>query len=286
MRLGQEQIHNMATVLEESQVERPHSAIESLKGAMRIRTLIVDDQLLAREQLRRMLKDEPDVEIVGMPASGPEAVEAINRLAPDLVFLDVRMPELDGFEVLSQVQPSQMPAVIFVTADDDSALRAFEVHALDYLVKPCAPDRLRKALERARDRLASKQTSQMQLRLAALLEDLSAEPKRADRLAVKSDGRIILVRLADIAWVEAADNYVKMHTGAEEYLWRGTLNSLETRLPGDRFVRISRSTIVNLEQIKELHPMFHGEYIVVLRNGARLTLTRSYRDKLPLLGLA
>ena len=252
----------------------------------KIRILIVDDQLMARELLRRMLKTEGDIEIVGMPASGPEAVKAINSLAPDLVYLDVRMPELYGFGVLAQIDSAQMPIIIFVTANDDFALRAFDVHALDYLVKPCTGDRFQTALRRARNQIHRKQAGEIQRRLTALLEDLKAQPKLADRLPVKSEGRIIFLRLTDVDWVEAADNYVKLHVGNESLMLRDTMTALEAKLPSKRFLRISRSALVNVEQIKELHPMFHGEYSVILRNGARLTLTRGYRDKLELLGLS
>ncbi len=254
--------------------------------SMKIRTLIVDDQLMARELLRRMLQNQPDIEIVGMPASGPEAVAAINGLAPDLVFLDVRMPELDAFGVLAQVRPARMPVIIFVTANDDFALRAFDVHALDYLVKPCTAERFQTALQRARDQIQREQTGISHQRLAALLRDLKAEPTQTERLAVKSEGRFLFLRLADIDWVEAADNYVNLHLGNEAHLLRETLAALEARLPADRFLRISRSTIVNIERVKELHPMFHGEYVVILRNGTRLTLTRGYRQKLRQLGLS
>src|SRR3989442_6325859 len=252
----------------------------------KIRTLIVDDQLMARELLRRMLKAEGDIEIVGMPASGPEAVKAINSLAPDLVFLDVRMPELDGFGVLAQIDSGRMPIIIFVTANDDFALRAFDVHALDYLVKPCTVDRFQTALRRARNQIRRNQTGEIHRRLTALLEDLKAQPKLAERLPVKSEGRIIFLRLTDIDWVEAADNYLKLHIGSETHMLRETLTALESKLPSERFLRISRSAMVNIEQIKELQPMFHGEYIVILRSGVRLTLTRGYRDKLQRLGLS
>jgi two-component system LytT family response regulator len=261
------------------------AAPASLYAAMKIRTLIVDDQLIARELLRRMLKDEPDIEIVGMSTSGREAVEAINQLAPDLVFLDVQMPELDGFGVLAQINRSRMPVIVFVTANDDFALQAFDVHALDYLVKPCTPDRFQTALQRAREQILRRQTGQIHQRLTALLEDVKSEPRQAERLAIKSGGRIIFLKLGEIDWVEAADNYVKLHVGNEAHLLRETLSALEQKLPEDRFLRISRSTIVNIEQIKELHPMFHGEYVVIMRTGARLTLTRGYRDKLQKLGI-
>jgi two-component system LytT family response regulator len=265
--------------------QNPNSHLEQSIASMKVRTLIVDDQLLARELLRRMLKDEPDIEIVGMPASGPEAVQAINSLAPDLVFLDVRMPELDGFGVLAQIDPARMPVIIFVTANDDFALRAFEVHALDYLVKPCNPERFQSALHRARSQIRRNQAGEIHRRLGALLEDVKAQPQLAERLPVKSEGRIIFLRLTDIDWVEAADNYVKLHTDGEIHMLRETMTALESKLPSNRFLRISRSAMVNIEQIKELHPMFHGEYVVILRSGAKLTLTRGYRDKLQQLGL-
>jgi len=275
-----------AAVLQCGVEQNPTNDFGRFTEPAKIRTLIVDDQLMARELLRRMLKAEGDIEIVGMPASGPEAVKAINSLAPDLVFLDVRMPELDGFGVLAQIDAARMPIIIFVTANDDFALRAFDVHALDYLVKPCTMDRFQTALSRARNQIHRKQAGEIQRRLTALLEDLKEQPKLAERLPVKSEGRIIFVRLADVDWVEAADNYVKLHVGNESYMLRDTMTALETKLPSNRFLRISRSTMVNVEQIKELHPMFHGEYSVILRNGARLTLTRGYRDKLEQLGLS
>lgn len=261
-----------------------HQGIGSA-GQPKIRTLIVDDQLMAREVLRRMLKDEPDIEIVGMPASGPEAIAAIHSLTPDLVLLDVRMPDLDGFGVLAQLDPDQMPVVIFVTANDDFALRAFDVHALDYLVKPCTADRLKTALHRARKQIRRSQTGEVHQRLNALLEDVKTEPKLAERLPVKSDGRIIFLRLSDVDWVEAADNYVKLHVGKETHMLRQTMSALESKLPSERFLRVSRSAMVNIDQIKELHPMFHGEYVVILSTGAKLTLTRGHRQGLKRLGL-
>jgi two-component system LytT family response regulator len=285
-RAGPEKNFMLATFDRPQSDQNSLGMLGRLNGAMKIRTLIVDDQLLARELLRRMLKDEPDVEIVGMPASGPAAVEAINTLAPDLVFLDVQMPELDGFGVLAQINRARMPVIIFVTANDDFALRAFEVHALDYLVKPCTPDRFKTALQRARAQIQEKKTGEIHSRLNSLLEDVQTEPRQAARLAVKSEGRIIFLKLADIDWVEAADNYVKLHVGGETHLLRETMTALENKLPAERFLRISRSAMVNIEQIKELHPLFHGEYVVVLRAGARLTLTRGYRDKLARLGIS
>lgn len=253
---------------------------------MKIRALIVDDQLIAREAIRRMLAAEPDIEIVGQPATGREALEAIKSQAPDLVFLDVRMPDMDGFSVLAELRQDRLPVVVFVTANDEFALQAFDVHALDYVVKPITPDRLQRALQRAREHLQRRQGGNFDLRLGALLKDLKTSPRQTDRLAVKSGGKVVFLRLADIDWVESADNYVKLHVGNEAHLLRETMNSLEQKLPPDRFMRISRSALVNVERIKELHPMFHGEYVVVLTNGTRVNLTRSYRDKLELLGVS
>jgi len=257
----------------------------TMTPTMNIRTLIVDDQLIAREMLRRLLKDETDIEIVGMSATGREALEAIKQHSPDLVFLDVHMPDLDGFGVLAELPEHHTPVIIFVTANDDFALKAFDVHALDYVVKPISEERLQRALKRARDHLRSRQGGDLNQRLNALLNDLKSSPRQTDRLAVKSGGRVIFLRLSEIDWIEAADNYVKLHTGGEAHLLRETMNALEKRLPADRFLRVSRSAMVNTEQIKELHPMFHGEYVVVLRSGAKVTLTRTYRDQLQKLGL-
>jgi two-component system LytT family response regulator len=252
---------------------------------MKIRTLLVDDQATGLAVLRDMLAYEPDIEIVGMAASGRQAVESINQLAPELVFLDVQMPEVDGFEVVAQIKPPQMPVIIFVTAHDDFALKAFEAHALDYLVKPCQLARLRSAVQRARQQIQSRQSGEIEQKLDGLLNDLKAGSKYPERLAVKSNGRIVFLRLTDIDMVEAADNYVKLYAGNQTHMLRETLTALEEKLPPDRFVRISRSTIVNIESVKELHPLFHGEYAVTLHNGIRTTLTRGYREQLRQLGV-
>jgi len=252
---------------------------------MKIRALIVDDQLIAREMLRRMLVREMDVEIVGLCASGGEALEAIKTYAPDLVFLDVRMPDMDGFSVLAGLMPEQIPMVVFVTANDDFALKAFDFHALDYVLKPITPERLQRALQRVRDRIRRNDATRITDRVGALLEDLKSSAHHTDRIAVKSAGKVVFLKLSEVDWVESADNYVKLHVRNDSHMLRETMNALEHKLPPDRFLRISRSTIVNVERIKELHPLFHGEYVVVLANGARLNLTRSYRDKLETLGV-
>ena len=247
---------------------------------MIIRTLIVDDEALARERLRALLAGEPDLEIIGECADGAEAVEAIERDPPDLLFLDVQMPELDGFGVLEALRPARLPAVIFTTAFGQHALKAFEVHALDYLLKPFDRERLQAALGRVREQLRHAQAGALNEKLHALLAEMRPQPQKVDRLVVKTAGRVMLVRTADVDWIESADNYVSLHVGAETHLVRETMAALEARLDSQHFMRISRSTIVNLERIKELQPMFHGDYAVILRNGVRLSLSRSYRDKL------
>jgi two-component system LytT family response regulator len=252
---------------------------------MKIRALIVDDQLIAREAIRRLLATESDIEIVGLSATGSEALAAIKNDSPDLVFLDVRLPDMDGFSVLEELPPERLPVVVFVTANDEFALKAFDVHALDYVVKPISEERLQRALQRAREHLQRRGGGTVDERLGALLRDLKTSPRQTDRLAVRSGGKVVFLRLADIDWVESADNYVKLHVGNETHMLRETMNALEQKLPTDRFLRISRSAMVNVEKIKELHPMFHGEYVVVLTNGARVNLTRSYRDKLAVLGV-
>jgi two-component system LytT family response regulator len=247
----------------------------------KIRTLIVDDQLLEREVMRRLLGAEPDIEIVGASVNGREAVEAIRRLNPDLVFLDVQMPELDGFGVVSHLDTDRMPVVVFVTANEEFARRAFDVQALDYLIKPCQRERLKIALERVR--------RQIEFRNQTRLRFDHSEPKSitfsTERMAVKTAGRILLIRLAELEWIEAADNYVKLHVGTDSHQLRETMASIEMRLPADRFMRISRSAIVNIDSIRELQPLVHGEYAVLLQNGMRLTLTRNHRDKLQQLGI-
>jgi two-component system LytT family response regulator len=246
-----------------------------------IRALIADDEPLARERMRSLLGAEQDIEIVGEARDGVETDEAILSQSPDLVFLDVHMPKLDGFEVIQTVGPDRMPAVVFVTAYDQHALRAFEVQALDYLLKPFDGERFQGALKRVRRQIDTRETGDIGQRLLALVRDLRpAGQSRTDRLVVKSGGRLYFLRADEIDWIEAAGNYVRLHVGAEGHLLRETMNSIESRLNPEIFFRIHRSHIVNIERIKELQPWFNGEYVVILRNGARLTLSRGYREKL------
>jgi len=250
---------------------------------MKTRTLIVDDEPLARERLRGFLADDPTIEVVGEAGNGREAVGAILQLAPDLVFLDIQMPEMDGFEVIAALKDKVPPAVVFATAYDQFAVKAFEVHAVDYLLKPFDSDRVNETLRRVARRL--KQGEANGPRLDGLLAEIKSRPDTPGRLLIKTDKKMVLVPMDDIDWVEAADNYVVLHVGKESHIQRETLSAMEIKLPSDTFIRISRSTIVNINRIKELQPLFHGEYAVILKTGARLTLTRTYRDGLEKLGL-
>lgn len=247
---------------------------------MKIRTLIVDDEPLARMRIRDLLKHESDVEIVGESGNGLEAVSAIQDESPDLVFLDVQMPEMDGFEVLKTVGVKQMPQVIFVTAYDQYALHAFEVHALDYLLKPFDHPRFQKALARAKEYIHLKKNGGFNDRLRELLHDIKSESKYVDRFIIKSEGRIFFLKSLEIDWIEAAGNYVTIHTGNEAYTQRETMTGLEKKLDPNRFIRIHRSKIVNIDRIKEMKPWFRGEYVIVLKDKTELPLSRKYREKL------
>jgi len=243
-----------------------------------MRTLIVDDEPLARERIRTLLRDEPDIELIGECADGKEAVAAIQGKNPELLFLDVQMPEMDGFAVLEAVGPERVPAVVFVTAYDRYALRAFDVHALDYLLKPFDRERFQKALERARAQVGER--GKLGDRLLALLKDIKEEPKHPQRFVIKSAGRVFFLRADEINWIEAAGNYVQLHVGSATHLMRETMGGLEARLDPEKFVRIHRSAIVQVDRLKEMQPAFHGDYIVILQDGTRLNLSRSYREKL------
>ena len=247
---------------------------------MRIRALIVDDEPLARERIRTLLKREPDVELAGEAADGAAAVAAIEKLEPDLVFLDVQMPEADGFAVVEAVGALRMPPVIFVTAYDKYALRAFDVQALDYLLKPFDRERFQAAMRRARGELERASSGEFNRRLLALLREVRAQRKYAERLVVRSAGRIFFLRCDELDWIEAAGNYLRLYAGKEEHLLRETMGALEARLDPEKFIRVHRSAIVNLDRIREMQPGLQGEYVILLRSGARVTLSRGYRDRL------
>jgi len=245
-----------------------------------IRVLLVDDEPLAREMLREMLQDDPQVAIVGESINGCEAVAAIRDQTPDLIFLDVQMPQLGGFEVLEALRKEEIPYVIFATAYDQYAVRAFEVHALDYLLKPFDRERFDAAWQRAKAQIIHERNDGTDERIIALLEDLKAGNRYLERLVIKAGGRIYFLETNEIDWIEAQGNYVSVHNGKKSHLLRETISSLETQLNPKKFVRIHRSSIVRIDRIQELQPWFHGEYRVILQNGTQLTLSRNYRDKL------
>ncbi|HTI65877.1 MAG TPA: LytTR family DNA-binding domain-containing protein [Gemmatimonadaceae bacterium] len=246
----------------------------------KIRTVIVDDEDLARERIQSLLEQQPDIEIVGLCSDGASAIETIDRERPDLVFLDVQMPGMDGFDVVENIEPEHVPAIVFVTAHDGHALRAFEINALDFLLKPFDQPRFEKALERARAQVNRDRSSLFDARLVSLLEGLHDERKYPERLIVKSGGRVFFVRTEDIDWVEASGNYVKVHAKGEAHLIRESMKNMETKLDAKTFVRIHRSAIVNIDRIKELEPWFHGEYVVIMRDGTRLTASRVFSERL------
>jgi len=248
-----------------------------------IRTVIIDDERLARQRIRRMLSDVPGFEVAAEFENPEHGLAYLESNPAELLFLDVQMPGMDGFALLEALPPERTPMVIFVTAYDEYALRAFEVHAFDYLLKPFDQARFDKTIDRARKQLAGDGTNSE--KLIHLLNEFRQRNQESARFAIKTPGRLYFVRQEDIDWMEAADNYVNLHVGSETHLIRETMNALEQRLDSRRFLRIHRSTIVNADRIKELRPWFHGEYIVLLKDGTELTLSRTYREKiLSLLG--
>jgi two-component system LytT family response regulator len=230
--------------------------------------------------MRRLLSAEQDMDVIGECATGQEAIAFIHQSRPDVLFLDIQMPQVDGFEVLQAVSFARVPIVIFVTAYDEYAVRAFEVHAFDYLLKPFDRNRFQETVQRARSQLQQLQTGELNQRLTALLDSLNGRRRLADRIAVKTGGHVVFVKTQNIDWIEAADNYVCLHCGTETHALRETMNSLESRLDSSRFLRIHRSTIVNVDRIKELQPWFRGDYLVILHDATQLTLSRNYRERL------
>ena len=249
--------------------------------------LIADDEPLARRNLRLLLEKDPQIEILEECRNGREAVKAINALSPDLIFLDIQMPEMDGFEALARVGPEHIQAIIFVTAFDQYALKAFDVHALDYLLKPFDDERFAHALERAKSQIEAREIDRLSKRLLALLEERDSERKRPrqetnylTRVMIKVSGRVTLLKVDEIDFIEADGNYAKLHVGRKAHLLREKMHDLEGRLDPAKFVRIHRSVIVNLDRIKEMHPHFNGDYIVVLDDGRKLRLSRTRRENL------
>ena len=246
----------------------------------RIRALIVDDEPLARERIRDLLDRDPEVVVAAECCDGEEAVVAIREHSPDLVFLDVQMPEKSGFDVIAEVGAERLPAIVFVTAHDDCALRAFEVAALDYLLKPFDADRFTRTLDRAKAQIRSRRPDDFQQRVLSMMADIRAAPRGLERLIVKTGGQLVFLKTEEVDWIAAEGNYVRLHVGAASHLVRETIQSLEASLDPARFLRIHRSTIVNLDRVREIQPLVHGEYRVVLTDGTKLSLSRGYRDRL------
>jgi two-component system, LytTR family, response regulator len=243
---------------------------------MTVRVLIADDEAVARRRIRRLLATDPDVSIVCECGDGASTLSSIVGDKPDIVFLDVQMPELDGFDVVQSVPSTDLPAIVFVTAFDRYALRAFDVHAVDYLLKPFTRERFRTAFSRARERLDKRAHDE---HLDALIDHVRAKRRYPVRVTVRAADRFIVIDWRDVDWIEAADNYVKLHVGPKEFLLRDTLALIEKQLDPERFARIHRSAIVQLDRIAELYPAGHGDVAIVLRGGARLVLSRTWRER-------
>ena len=243
-----------------------------------IRTVVADNEDFSRRELRLLLAAEPGINVVGECGVGAQTINTVRNLKPDLLLVDVHLPGTDGFHVLSDLPPSDRPLVIVTSAQEKHALRAFEAGALDYLVKPLSRHRLHAALERTRSEILKHQDRQLTQRLLTLLT--KPEPRPDRRLIVKSGGKVILLSMDEIDWIEAAANYIKLQTGGQSHLMREAIGRIESRLDPNLFVRIHRSIIVNVQRIKELHPCNRGEYIVVLKDGKELSCSRSYRSRL------
>jgi two-component system LytT family response regulator len=252
----------------------------------KIRALIVDDEPVARRGIRLSLQGEKDVAIIGECGDGLEALAAIREQQPDLVFLDVQMPLLDGFGVVEALGSEHLPAIVFVTAYDEHAIRAFEAGALDYLLKPFERERFQKTLARVRRRILNPDSDDFNRRLDALLQSFTAGRRTGDqsrpleRIAIKEAGRIFFIGVSEIDWIEAQGNYLKLHAGGQSHLLRETMDGIEGKLDATRFLRIRRSTLVRIERIKELQPLFNGEYTIVLQDNTRLSSSRRYRKNL------
>jgi len=242
--------------------------------------LLVDDEPLAREGLRLLLERDAEVAAISEAKNGREAVEAIRGNRPDVVFLDVQMPEMGGFEVVQEVGAERMPAVVFVTAHDRYAIQAFEINAIDYLLKPVTEERFGKAMARVKARLEARPPDDASRQILSLLETIASPARAVKRLAVRSAGKTVFVDVQDIDWIEAAENYVQLHVGRAEHLLHVTMNALEKSLDRDLFLRIHRSVIVNVKRIRELQPVMHGEYVITLANGVRVQSSRMYHERL------
>lgn len=262
----------------------------------KIRAIVVDDESLARDALLVMLGNDSEMEVVAQCRNGKEAVRAINEHSPDVIFLDIQMPEMDGFQVVEQIGANEMPVTVFVTAFDKYALRAFEAHALDYLLKPFDHDRFDTALQRAKALVRQRKLGEIGENLFALMQDVrskndeslvadsqktqsAAQKEPIDRVVIKSSGRIYFLKTEDIDWVEGAGDYLSLHSGSQSHLIREKMNDFHAKLDSRKFIRIHRSTIVNIERIKDIQPLFKGEYVITLTSGKRLKSSRGYRHE-------
>jgi two-component system LytT family response regulator len=247
-------------------------------NSQRIRTLIVDDEPLARALLRSFLADDAEMEVIGECGDGYTAIEMIESAAPDMVFLDIQMPDLDGFGVLRALAPAAIPNLVFVTAYDQFALKAFDVHAIDYLLKPFDRERFERTLARAKQQIALQKREDVNVELLRILSEQSARHQPVKRILVKSGDKAFFVRPEEISWIEAQGNYVALHAGARSFLLRQTIHALEEQLDPAKFRRVERSAIVNLDAIREMHPAGRGEYEIILKDGITLKLSHTYRE--------
>jgi two-component system LytT family response regulator len=244
----------------------------------RIRVILADDEELARERLRQVLHEENEIEIVAECAGGAETVDAVLRLQPDLLFLDIQMPGMDGFAVIKKLTAQNLPLVIFVTAYDEYAVQAFELHACDYVLKPFKKNRFRETLAHAKSQLHLRNNAGYAQRITTLLETM--QRPYLERISIKETGRLFFIKTAEIEWFKAEDNYIRVHSGGKSYLIRQTMRTLEEQLDPHRFIRIHRTAIVNVEKIRELQQWFQRDYRVILQDGTKLPLGRSYRNHL------
>jgi two-component system LytT family response regulator len=257
------------------------SALQGKTANSPLRVIIADDERLARKKLHILLESEPEVQVVAECEDGRQTISAIHAYLPDLLLLDIQMPDLDGFQVLHEVPPGEMPVVIFTSAYDQYAIRAFAAHALDYLLKPFDQERLHHSIERACSEVRKSGDREITHRIMDLLSRVRSEtrsgPEPEGRLVIRAKGRVIFLNLDEIDWVEAAANYVRLNVGKESYFFRETISRIAERLNPNLFIRIHRSTIVNVRKIKELIPVNSGEYIVILKTGKELSCSRGYR---------
>lgn len=247
---------------------------------MTIRVLIADDKFAAREKIKRMLKRETDIEIIGECADGFETVSFIEKHNPDLVFLEIQMPGLDGFEILRKIETGKLPFVIFVAESESFAFKAYEVSALDYLLMPFNKERLQRAVQKARQQIENQRNDSLDKLIRTFLDRLSDGKDYPDKIMLKTAKGISFINTNEVDWVEAAGNYVKLHVKESGHLLRETMNNIEAKLNPDKFLRIHRSSLVNIDRIKELQPLFNGDYIVILQNDTELNLSRNYHDRL------